>query len=67
MTSSPLSKPELQALRDKAARGAFLSFEEVRAFVAATRQSYLAAEVRGKPKDRTAKEKPDNQAEIDFF
>lgn len=66
MSQSPLSKPEIQALRERAARGENLTLDEIRLFVQATRVSYLAAEVKGKPKDRTKKEKPD-ESQIDFF
>lgn len=63
----PLTKEEIQSLRASAARGIIPTLEQVRRYVATTRKSYLAAEQKSKPKDRTAKPPPPTDAQIDFF
>ncbi len=66
MTLSSLSSPELQTLREKAARGVSLSDEEVALFVRSTRKSWLAlppSEKKGKKKEKAAV----SEEQIDFF
>lgn len=60
-----LSSPEIESLRQRAARGIALTIEEVRLFVAATRKSFLAVPVKTKAEPKT-KPKVDEQ-QIDFF
>jgi hypothetical protein len=63
----PLSKLEISSLQARAAKGEIPTLEEVRRYVASTRVSYLAAETRSKPKDRTAKAPKPDDRQIDFF
>lgn len=62
----PLSSQELQALREKAARGAPLSDEEVALFVRSTRKSWLALPA-AKAKGKGKKTAPVSEEQIDFF
>jgi hypothetical protein len=64
---SPLTRAEIASLQAAAARGKIPTLEQVRRYVASTRVSYLAAETRSKPKDRTAKPSPNDDKQIDFF
>ncbi len=64
---TPLSKAEIASLQARAARGEIPTIEEVRRYVASTRVSYLAAETRSKPRDRTAKPPKPDDKQIDFF
>ena len=66
--SSPLklSQEEISLLQAKAARGEELTLDELRNYVHTTRVSYLAAESKGKQKDRTKKAEV-SESQIDFF
>lgn len=67
MSDEPkLSSPEIESLRQKAARGISLTIEEVRKFVQATRRSFLAVPVKTPKAKAEAKPKVD-ETQIDFF
>jgi len=57
----------LKALREKAAQGIILSLDEVKAFVAASRKSYTAAEAKVKDPKKLSRDKAPVQQDIDFF
>lgn len=62
-------KSTLDALREKASKGAFLTLEEVKLFVSALRKSYTAAEAVMKDTKKLSRDKkaiPETK-DIDFF
>lgn len=66
---NPLFTQEIKALREKASRGVDLTIEEVKAFIAAKRVSWLALPGKKEKAEKPAKaEKPKvDEKDIDFF
>jgi len=59
----------LKSLRAKADKGIILTLDEVKAFVAAARKSYSAAEASMKDKEKLSRNKKPatDEKQIDFF